>query len=73
MQTGNFVNGLGGILATAPVSEGGNDYRSLPAIVENPPMEDMMAKRRPDIPLLTGITKDETKRAVHGTFSTTYR
>lgn len=61
------MSGLSGGLGTAPVSEGYNDGRSLPGLVEDEPINDLNNAKNPKIPLLTGITRDETKRAVRGT------
>ncbi|KRT82713.1 hydrolase [Oryctes borbonicus] len=63
-----FLSGLSGLLSPSPVAEGVNDGRSLPAMVQREPLDDMSDGRRPNIPLLTGITKDETKRAVNDQF-----
>lgn len=61
------MSGLTGGLGAAPVSEGYNDGRSLPGFVEDEPINDLKNAKNPKIPLLTGITRDETKRAVRGT------
>lgn len=60
------MSGLSGGLGTAPVAEGFNDGRSLPAIVQDEPMNDLEKSNNPKIPLLTGICKDETSKAVKG-------
>lgn len=60
------MSGLAGGLGAAPVSEGYNDGRSLPGLVEDEPINDLNNAKNPKIPLLTGITKDETRRAVRG-------
>lgn len=61
-----FVSGLNGVLGTAPSSEGRFDGRSLPPAVEKPPIEEMSEGNVPNVPLLLGVTKDETKRAIEG-------
>lgn len=61
-----FVSGLNGVLSPTPTSEGRFTGRSLPPIVENHPLDDMSSGDIPKIPLLTGITKDETKKACQG-------
>lgn len=60
------MSGLSGRLGSIPVTEGSFDGRSLPPLVEREPLDDMYYKNVPKIPLLTGVTRDETKRAVHG-------
>lgn len=60
------MGSLGGRLGTAPVTEGRNDGRSLPGLVQEEAMDDMDKGVNPKIPLMTGICKDETKRAVKG-------
>ncbi|RZC37122.1 carboxylesterase 1E, partial [Asbolus verrucosus] len=62
-----FISGLAGKLGAAPVFEGRRDGRSLPPIVEAEPVNDPQVAHK-KIPLLTGITKDETKRACQGQF-----
>lgn len=66
MQSNGFVSGLNGRLGAAPVSEGRNDGRSLPGLVESDPIESLYEQDNPKIALLTGVTKDETKKAVNG-------
>lgn len=68
MQSRGFLSGLSGDLGCAPVAEGYNDGRSLPGIIQGDPMSDLYKQKQPQIPLLTGITKDETKRAVKGKY-----
>lgn len=60
------MSGLSGDIGSAPVHEGYNDGRSLPGIVEAKPIDDLDKAKNPKIPLMTGICKDETKRAVKG-------
>lgn len=60
------MSGLSGELGSAPVAEGFNDGRSLPGMVQDKPMNDLEKANNPKIPLLTGICKDETKKAVRG-------
>ncbi|CAG9813114.1 unnamed protein product [Phaedon cochleariae] len=66
LQSNGFMSGLSGNLGGSPVTEGVNDGRSLPGLVENEPINDLEKENNPKIPLLTGIVKDETKRAVKG-------
>lgn len=60
------MSGLSGELGSAPVAEGFNDGRSLPGIVQDKPINDLEKSNNPKIPLLTGICKDETSKAVKG-------
>jgi carboxylesterase type B len=62
-----FISGLAGKLGSAPVFEGRRDGRSLPPVAENEPLNDPDSAHS-RIPLLTGITKDETKRACQGQY-----
>ncbi|CAH2001436.1 unnamed protein product [Acanthoscelides obtectus] len=66
IQTRGFMSGMSGGLGSAPVIEGYNDGRCLPGLVEADPALDLEMEKNPKIPLLTGICKDETKRAVRG-------
>ncbi|XP_066255383.1 liver carboxylesterase 1-like [Euwallacea similis] len=68
LQNQGFISGLNGRLATAPVAEGLNDRRSLPGLIELDPVESLYQQENAKIPMLTGVTKDETKRAVKGHF-----
>lgn len=65
LQSKGFVSGLGGLINAAPAVEGIHDGRSLPPMIQQQPMDQMRYRKLPKIPLLTGVTKDETKRAVH--------
>lgn len=68
IRTRGFVSGLSGLLGAAPIAEGRHDGRFLPSIVEMQPLGGLAEGKFPKIPLLTGITKDETKKACHGNF-----
>ncbi|KAI4467459.1 carboxylesterase [Holotrichia oblita] len=68
LKNRGFLSGLSGLLGSSPAIEGVNDGRSLPGLIQRDPLEDMSAGRRPSIPLLTGTTRDETKRAVNDKF-----
>lgn len=59
-----FISGLSGLLGSSPVTEGVHDGRSLPALVQRKPLDDMSSGQSPKIPLLIGITKHEAKRAI---------
>lgn len=63
-----FVSGLSGKLTPTPVYDGRNDGRSLPGFVVTPPMQALKEEKVPSIPLLTGVTRDETGRAVNGVY-----
>lgn len=65
LQSKGFVSGMGGLVGSAPAVEGMHDGRGLPPFIQQPPMEQMRYRKLPKVPLLTGVTKDETKRAVH--------
>lgn len=60
------MTGLSGLLGTAPNAEGRHDGRFLPPLIESQPIQELTVGNLPKIPLLTGITKDETKKACHG-------
>ncbi|KAJ8970930.1 hypothetical protein NQ317_017248 [Molorchus minor] len=66
IQSRGFMSSLSGGLGSAPVSEGFNDGRSLPGFIEDEPINDLNKENHPKIPLLTGVTRDETKRAIQG-------
>ncbi|XP_017770157.1 PREDICTED: carboxylesterase 4A-like isoform X2 [Nicrophorus vespilloides] len=68
LNSRGFVSGMNGLLGSAPNAEGRFDGRSLPAAIEYPPMDEMTNGNIPNIPLLTGVTRDETKRAVNGKY-----
>lgn len=40
----------------------------MPGLIEDDPMNDLYKQHQPEIPLLTGITKDETKKVIHGKY-----
>ena len=64
MKIRGFLSGLSGLLGSSPVAEGLHDGRSLPGLVQRKPLDDMNSGRNPKIPLLTGVTQHEAKRAV---------
>lgn len=70
MRSRGFVSGLSGLLGTAPVAEGKYDGRALPSLIEEQPLSEMSLGKLPKIPLLTGITRDETKKACQGNILT---
>ncbi|KAB0805013.1 hypothetical protein PPYR_01983 [Photinus pyralis] len=69
LQRQGFVSGIQGHLCSSPVVEYKYDGRSLPPMVAGEPLENLVDKKCPKIPLLTGVTKDETKRAIHGRYT----
>lgn len=68
MQMRGFESGFSGRLGSAPVNEGQYDGRSLPSLIEDEPLSDLYKQKNPKIPLLTGIVRDETKKAVNGRY-----
>ncbi|XP_056648857.1 liver carboxylesterase 1 [Diorhabda sublineata] len=66
LQNKGFMGGLSGGLNSAPVTEGVNDGRSLPGLVQKDALYEMDEGKQSKIPLLTGMCRDETKRAVKG-------
>ncbi|KAF2885402.1 hypothetical protein ILUMI_20800 [Ignelater luminosus] len=68
LQSRGFTSGLQGRLGSIPVTELQYDGRSLPPMVEGEPLDKMHHKEIPKIPLLTGVTKDETKNAINGQY-----
>ena len=71
------LGSLGGVVSPAPVVDGrsldadgepdGDDDRFLPSFYPEPPMKTLNESEFPAIPLLTGVCKHETGRAVAGT------
>lgn len=72
IRTRGFVTGLSGLLGAAPNAEGRHDGRFLPPLIESQPLQELTLGKLPNIPLLTGITKDETKKACHGTIASKF-
>jgi hypothetical protein len=58
--------GITGLLGPAPCIEGGNDGRFLPNFLPESPLDGLQTGKFPNIPLLTGVTKDETASALFG-------
>lgn len=61
-----LLAGLTGLLGSAPVSDGGYDERFLPSFLVKKPTDVLKLGEFPNIPLLTGVTKDETSTAILG-------
>uniref|UniRef100_A0A8D8PS43 Venom carboxylesterase-6 n=1 Tax=Cacopsylla melanoneura TaxID=428564 RepID=A0A8D8PS43_9HEMI len=69
INNGGFIAGLGEVLTPGPVVEGGNDQWSLPNALEYPVMELITSPSRVgNIPMMTGVTKEETGTGVKGGF-----
>ncbi|KAJ9601634.1 hypothetical protein L9F63_000242 [Diploptera punctata] len=60
--------GLTGLLGPAPCIEGGNDGRFLPNFFDKSPLDGLKSGKFPKIPLLTGVTRDETSSALNGQY-----
>lgn len=60
-----MVKGLTGGIGFQPHVEYENDRRALPSIIETPPDEHLEKANFEPIPLLTGVTKHETGKAVN--------
>ncbi|KAL1464595.1 hypothetical protein WDU94_004225 [Cyamophila willieti] len=70
INNGGFIAGLGEVLTPGPVVEGGNDQWSLPNALENSAMELITSPGRVgNIPMMTGVTKEETGTGVKGGFN----
>lgn len=69
IQGGGFISGLGELLTPGPVVEGADDLWSLPNLLEVGAMEAITSDNRTGkIPMLTGVTKQETGSGVKGGF-----
>lgn len=66
MAAQGALAGIIGLLGPAPVTEGGNDGRFLPNFLPESPLDGLRAGQFPNIPLLTGVTRDETAPALFG-------
>jgi hypothetical protein len=55
-----------GLLGPAPCIEGGNDGRFLPNFLLESPLDGLRTGKFPNIPFLTGVTRDETAPALYG-------
>ncbi|XP_014219967.1 liver carboxylesterase 1-like [Copidosoma floridanum] len=64
----NFITDLSSLLNPGPVVEGKNDFRYLPNFVTDEPENSLSLDDLPEVPLLTGVMKDETGGAVYGPF-----
>ncbi|XP_001605713.1 liver carboxylesterase 1 [Nasonia vitripennis] len=70
-QAKNFITDLTTLLNPGPVVEGKNDQRSLPNFVTDEPEDSLNLDDLPEIPLLTGVVKDETGGSVYGPYKNT--
>ncbi|KAI5713458.1 hypothetical protein M8J75_016594 [Diaphorina citri] len=69
IQNGGFVSGLAELLTPGPVVEGEDDEWFLPNLLENSAMDLITSTNKTDkIPMLTGVTKQETGTGVKGGF-----
>ncbi|XP_067013946.2 pyrethroid hydrolase Ces2a [Anabrus simplex] len=68
LKAQGLVAGLSGLLGVAPVVEGPDDDRGLPNFLTQSPVDILKLGGFPPIPLLTGITKDETSTAIRGSY-----
>lgn len=64
LQGRAMVKGLSGGVAFNPHKEEQDDNRGLPGFLTEEPAEQIMEKRLPEIPLLIGVTKEETGNAI---------
>jgi hypothetical protein len=58
--------GITGLLGPAPCIEGDNDGRFLPNFLLESPLDGLQTGKFPNIPLLMGVTRDETGPALYG-------
>lgn len=59
---------MGSPLNPSPIVEGEDDGRFLPFFNNLPPIDVLKAGQFVKVPLLTGVTKEETSTAVNGLF-----
>lgn len=60
MAAQGYIAAVTGLLGPAPVVEGKNDGRFLPSFLSESPLDTLKAGKFPNIPFMTGVTKDET-------------
>nr|AHJ81352.1 carboxylesterase [Locusta migratoria] len=63
-----LIGGLKGLLGPAPVVDGAHDNRFIPSFLQDEPLNILKSGKFPKIPLLTGITKEETSTAILGDY-----
>ncbi|KAL2742065.1 liver carboxylesterase 2-like [Vespula maculifrons] len=63
-----IISSISTLLTTGPAIEGSDDERSLPNLITETPEESLKLGNFPDIPLLTGIVKDEIGGAISGDY-----
>ncbi|XP_015595174.2 carboxylesterase 1D [Cephus cinctus] len=68
MVAQGFLSGLSTLLGPGPVIEGSDDERSLPNFMTETPEVALKMGNFPEIPLLTGVMKDETGGAIFGSY-----
>lgn len=66
MVEGGAVKTMGSTLNPSPCVEGKDDGRFLPFFMNLPPFDALKAGKFLKVPLLTGVTKEETSTAVQG-------
>lgn len=66
MVAQGVLAGITGLLGPAPCIEGSNDGRFLPNFLVESPLDGLQTGKFPNIPLLVGVTRDETALALNG-------
>lgn len=64
IQGKQIIKSMTGSVGFGPVIEGLNDERSLPRFLEEDPKEVVENGKFKKVPLLTGVTKDETSNGI---------
>ncbi|XP_023713504.1 para-nitrobenzyl esterase isoform X2 [Cryptotermes secundus] len=68
LATQGVLAGITGLLGPAPCTEGANDGRFLPNFLSESPLDGLQSGKFPNIPLLTGVTRDETAPILFGKY-----
>ncbi|XP_023943805.1 carboxylesterase 3 [Bicyclus anynana] len=68
IDTAAFLEEISGRAGSGPRTEGKDDERGLPPLVEEEPSESLKKKRQKS-PMLTGVVSAETARAVYGKYA----
>uniref|UniRef100_A0A224XKE7 Putative fatty acyl-coa hydrolase medium chain n=1 Tax=Panstrongylus lignarius TaxID=156445 RepID=A0A224XKE7_9HEMI len=68
IKSDRFPKGLANLLVPGPAEEGKEDERFLPYFILQSPLEAMKQGQFSKIPLLTGVTKEETGGGCRGSF-----
>ncbi|KAL1132636.1 hypothetical protein AAG570_010588 [Ranatra chinensis] len=69
-KSNEFPKNLASLQGPGPAEEGAEDDRFLPYFIVEAPLMAVKKGSFPDIPLLNGVTKEETKAAIKGNFLT---